>query len=80
MEYIKLHLRLYELTKDKKYLTEADYQIEAYDEAIRKNRGFPEVYDPAGKLLKTPLYQSIRMTGWVIGYEQVLAMRKSIKG
>ena len=79
MEYIKLLMKLFVLTSKKTYLDEADFQIEAYKKSMLENHGFPEVYDPKGKLLKTPMYQSIRMTGWVIGFEQVVAIRSSIK-
>ncbi len=79
MEYIKLLLWLHRLTKDKVYLTEADHHIKYYNEKMIENRGFPEVYDSKGRLLKTPFYQSIRMTGWVIGFEQVLSMRSAAR-
>jgi hypothetical protein len=75
MEYIKTLLILYRTTSKKEYLTSADYHITAYKKAMLENNGFPEVYDNRGKLLETPLYRSIRQTGWVIGFEQVLAMR-----
>lgn len=75
MEYIKTLLLLHKATSDKKYLKTADLHIASYRQAILKNGGFPEVYDPHGKLLQTPFYRSIRQTGWVIGFEQVLAMR-----
>jgi predicted AAA+ superfamily ATPase len=40
--------------------------------------GFPEVYDPEGRLLQTPFYRSIRQTGWVIGFEQAREMYRSL--
>lgn len=79
MEYIKTLLALYRATGQTRYLEAADYHIEAYAVAMRRNRGYPEVYDSHGQMLETPLYRSIRMTGWVIGYEQVLAMRADIR-
>ena len=78
MEYIKALLLLYRQTADKKYLLEADYQIAKYEQNIIDNHGFPEVYNARGKMLQTPLYRSIRMTGWVIGFDQVRAMRRSL--
>ena len=79
MEYIKILLALYKETKKDKYLKDADYQIKKYEQNIVKYRGFPEVYDKNGKMLQTWLYRSIRMTGWVIGFDQVRAIRKQIK-
>lgn len=78
MEYIKVLLALYEQTKNKKYLIEADYHIECYETSMLKNRGFPELYDSDGNMLQTPFYRSIRQTGWVIGFDQVRAIRQTI--
>jgi len=78
MEYIKVLLRLYQVTGKKTYLSQADTHIKSYKQAMKRDGGFPEVYDSQGGLLQTPLYRSIRMTGWVIGFEQVLAMRRSL--
>lgn len=78
MEYIKSLLALYLATRDMQYLEVADYHIAKYAETMQRDRGYPEVYDATGRMLETPFYRSIRMTGWVIGYEQVLAMRASI--
>ena len=78
MEYIKTLMLLYRATNNNNYLEEADYHIDKYEHAMKRDRGFPEVYDAKGKLLQTPLYRSIRMTGWVIGFDQVRAMRRAI--
>ncbi len=78
MEYIKALMLLYRETGWKKYLDDADYHIAKYKHAMKRDKGFPEVYDRDGNLLETPLYRSIRQTGWVIGFEQVLEMRKSL--
>ncbi len=79
MEYIKVLLLLYRATNRDDYLTKADYHIAAYQKNMLRDRGFPEVYDADGNLLQTPLYRSIRQTGWVIGFDQVLAMQASLK-
>lgn len=79
MEYIKSLLLLYNHTGKKEYLKTADYHIKKYEEKMLEYGGFPEVYDKNGKLLQTPFYRSIRQTGWVIGFEQVLAMREEIR-
>ena len=78
MEYIKVCLLLAKYTGDKTYQTEANYHIKTYEENIIKFKGFPEVYDKDGAILQTLLYRSICMTGWVIGFEQVLMMRKEL--
>lgn len=79
MEYMKVNLLLAANTGDQKYLQEADFHIKKYKQNILKFKGFPEVYDTKGGMLQTLFYKSIRMTGWVIGFEQVLAMRKNLK-
>jgi hypothetical protein len=79
MEYIKTLLLLYQSTGNKRYADNADHHIAAYEQSMLKNRGFPEVYDHAGVPLKTWYYRSIRQTGWVIGFEQVRAMRAGLR-
>lgn len=78
MEYIKILMMLSRETGDKAYLKLADKHIRSYELNMIKNRGFPEVYDRQGNLLETPLYRSIRQTGWVVGFDQVRAMRKHL--
>jgi len=78
MEYIKVCLLLAQYTQDTTYRREADYHIKKYKENIVRFKGFPEVYDARGDMLQTLFYKSIRMTGWVIGFEQVLKMRAQI--
>lgn len=78
MEYIKSLLLLHRATGHDTYLEAADYHIDQYKKTMKRDKGFPEVYDHNGKLLETPLYRSIRQTGWVIGFDQVLEMRKAI--
>lgn len=75
MEYIKANLLMAHYTGEAHYRTEADYHIKKYKENIVTFKGFPEVYDDKGGMLQTLFYKSIRMTDWVIGFEQVLDMR-----
>ncbi|MGH7240724.1 MAG: hypothetical protein ACREGB_00320, partial [Candidatus Saccharimonadales bacterium] len=75
MEYIKTLLMLARYDNDMSYRDYADTHIAAYESAMLRNGGFPEVYDKHGKFLETRLYRSIRQTGWVIGFEQVRHMR-----
>lgn len=79
MEYIKSLLLLFRETNDSSYLEAADYHITQYKEKMLEYGGYPEVYDAQGALLETPLYRSIIETGWVVGFEQVLAMRTAIR-
>jgi len=78
MEYLKVLMILNKQTGDSAYLALADRHISTYKHNMLENNGFPEVYDKNGKLLQTPLYRSIRQTGWVIGFDQVLAMRNTL--
>lgn len=79
MEYIKALTLLGNITNNNEYFTRAKHHLDAYESNMLRDGGFPETYDSDGDLLKTPLYQSIRQTGWVIGYEQATAMYNSLK-
>lgn len=78
MEYIKVLLRLFEVTGSKAYLERADFHLKAYEKAMVRDGGFPEVYDDKGNLYETWIYRSIRLTGWVIGFEQARAVRTAV--
>lgn len=79
MEYIKVLLALYQQTGSAEYKRSADYHVETYKSKMLQYGGYPEVYDATGDLLETPFYRSIIQTGWVIGFEQVLAIRKTVR-
>lgn len=78
MEYIKTLLALYRTTKQVEYLEEADYHIAKYEEMMVRYSGFPELYDANGDMMQTALYRSVRQTGWVIGFDQVRNLRRSL--
>ena len=78
MEYIKLLTLLHKQTGEQSYKKAASYHLKKYEAAMIENAGFPEVYDPKGKLLQTPFYRSIRQTGWVIGFEQAREMYRAL--
>ena len=80
MEYIKALILLTRHTGDQAYAEAVAYHLDAYETAMLHNGGFPETYDKDGALLKTPLYQSIRQTGWVIGFKQAREMYRSLIG
>ncbi|QGF22857.1 hypothetical protein [Raineyella fluvialis] len=77
MEYIKVLLLLHRATGIAEYRDEADRHLASYAAAMVRDGGFPEVYDTAGRMLTTPLYRSIRQTGWVIGFEQAREMARA---
>ena len=79
MEYIKVLTLLAHQTSDQYHAETARYHLEAYESAMLRDNGFPETYDAKGNLLKTPFYQSIRQTGWVIGFEQARAMYQALR-
>lgn len=78
MEYIKTLTLLAYQTGDTSYGAAAKYHLNAYEATMLRDGGFPETYDAKGNLLKTPFYQSIRQTGWVIGFEQARAMYQAL--
>lgn len=79
MEFIKSQMELYRVTGETKYLKEADFQIAAYEKKMLEYGGFPELYDHKGDMLETPFYRSIIQTGWVVGFEQVRAIRACLE-
>lgn len=77
MEYVKTLVLLHRATGRADYLEEAGHHLREYSRAMLRDGGFPEVYDADGALLTTPLYRSIRQTGWVIGFEQAREMYRA---
>ncbi|HEX7483682.1 MAG TPA: hypothetical protein VF281_00870 [Candidatus Saccharimonadales bacterium] len=78
MEYIKALTLLGHYTGNNQYFVDAKYHLDAYESNMLRDRGFSETYDSKGNLLKTPMYQSIRQTGWVIGFEQARVMYQAL--
>jgi hypothetical protein len=76
-EYIKLLVLLYRETQEEAYVRHARHNLTAYAQNILHYRGFPEVYAPDGSYLHSAFYKSIRKTGWVVDYEQALALYRS---
>lgn len=74
MEYIKLLTRLAQETGNVNYLIRADQQIQDYKKNILEYGGFPEVYRSEGEIFNTRFYQGMRSTGWIVNYEQTVAM------
>lgn len=80
MEYIKVLIRLAEVTGDNIYLQNADQQLSSYAFNIKRYRGFPEVYDKQGDIFSGFFYKSVLQTGWVVNYEQARAMYEWVRG
>lgn len=76
-EYIKLLVRVGEVTGDEAYFDQANKQLEAYTFNITRYRGYPEVYDTHGDFFRQMFYKSVRQTGWVVSYEQARGMYKA---
>lgn len=78
-EFIKLLSALSEYNASAGYLERAERHITAYQKNMVRCKGYPEVYDSDGRMLRTVLYNSVRQTGWVVGFEQAVAMFNSAK-
>ncbi len=76
-EFIKLLVVLYRHTGNETYLARAGQHVETYEKNMEQYRGYPEVYNTDGGMLNTPLYKSVRQTGWVVGFEQAAAMYRA---
>lgn len=68
-EYITLLANLYKVTGKQGYHKDAERHIKTYEIKIVEYRGYPETFDSEGKFLQTPVYKSIRRTGWVVQFE-----------
>ncbi len=69
-EFIKLLTILAQQGEGAAYADRARQHIATYEQMIAKYKGYPEVYTTGGAMLRSPLYQSVRQTGWVVGFEQ----------
>jgi hypothetical protein len=70
IEYAKALLITGYTSNNHSYINEARFQLDAYKKNIEKYKGFPEVYNKNGKLLKNFFYKSVWKTGWIINYDQ----------
>lgn len=68
-EYITMLAELHAIRPDVTMRDEALQDIKKWDQAIVVNHGYPETLDANGDFLRTPLYKSIRNTGWVVQFE-----------
>jgi len=78
IEYNKILMQLFLVTCDRKYLTQASSQLDLYTNNILTYQGHPEVYDKNGLIFNRAFYKSVNKTGWVVNFEQALAMRSWI--
>ncbi len=77
-EFIKLLIVLSRFEERSDYLSRAQKHIVTYEKNIVRYKGYPEVYDAQGKMLRALLYKSVRQTGWVVGFEQARALLRSV--
>ncbi len=77
IEYIKLLLMLGKQMKNDEYTTTANEFLDIYKKNIEKYRGYPEVYTTEGAMVQGPIYTSVRQTGWVVNFEQAVAMAEA---
>lgn len=78
IEYCKVLLMLSKHTKNTAYIHEAHKFLGMYKNNIETYKGFPEVYYSDGKMVQGALYTSVRQTGWVVNFEQALAMSDNL--
>ncbi len=52
---------------------------QAYAANIVEDQGFAETFDAEGNFLKTNIYKSIRITGWVLQYEHAAQRIRRLK-
>lgn len=72
-QYITLLTDMSEQTSDQSYRQDALRYVKKYNEAIVRDNGFAETFDPEGNFLRSGLfYKSIRITGWVVQYEHAI--------
>lgn len=68
-QYITLLAELYHATGKEMYLKKARGYIKQYDQNILRDKGYAETFDAEGKFLRSTIYKSIRVTGWVVEFE-----------
>jgi hypothetical protein len=73
-EFIKLLIILSRTEGGGRYRERAQRHLRTYETLMVKYKGYPEVYDARGAILHSPLYRSVRQTGWVVGFEQAQKM------
>ena len=78
-EFIKLLIVLSRYDESGAYLNRANRHIATYEDRMVRYKGYPEVYDTHGNMLRALLYKSVRQTGWVVGFEQARQLLRSIQ-
>jgi hypothetical protein len=78
MQYTKILVLMADATGNSSYLADADRSIASYRNNMVTYRGYPEVYDGQGDMLRGTFYRSIRQTGWVIDFEHLMALREAV--
>lgn len=68
-QYITLLCDMYGVTGERHYLNKAAEYVKKYEQCIVRDAGFAETFDSRGNFLRSGLYKSIRITGWVVQFE-----------
>ncbi len=67
--YIQMQADLYQQTGQMLYAQHAETALVGWQRVITRDRGYPETLNAQGKLLMTPVYESIRRNGWIVDFE-----------
>jgi phosphatidylglycerophosphate synthase len=67
--YIQMQADLYARTSQVLYAQHAETALASWQQVITRDRGYPETLNANGKLLITPVYESIRRNGWIVDFE-----------
>lgn len=78
-QYMTLLGQLAHDVPDAEYQQELQRDIDIYSDKIRTYHGFPETFTPDGRFLETPVYKSIRQTGWVVQFESARQQAADLK-
>ena len=78
-QYITLLAELFQATGERLYLNQARQYIKKYQAAIIRDHGFAETFDSQGNFYRSPMYTSIRATGWVVQFEHARRLVKILQ-
>lgn len=78
-QYMTLLGQLARVAPDAGYQQELHHDLNLYSDKIEQYHGFPETFTPDGRFLETPVYKSIRQTGWVVQFESARQQAVGLK-
>lgn len=68
-EFCMSLLKIYDFTKEQKYLSKAKEIIKNLEKKILFYKGYPELYNQKLKIYQTLFYSSMIDTGWIVNYQ-----------